>query len=179
MAKSVAALQAAGFRVIRVLTWSTSDRNLASITPTAACALGRGVAALSIPPCCAGDVSADALRLALSAVPVSAAAPPLDQSVAGRPSIPGSLYDAASRALRISVRGGHPRFAGPTWSYEGAAGACCSECGGELHVFRRPYDSAGRRYRYWGFVCPGCRRCFTLDEFDAASQKLLRSHVSP
>lgn len=170
--KSVAALDAAGFVVTRVIAWSTSGRNLAALPPTAGCVLGRAAAALTIPPCCPPDGDADELQSALSSVALSTHQRRSPMTAGG------SLYDAARHVLGVSVVGGHPRFAGPTWNYEGGAGMCCFECGEELQVFRRPYESAGKQYRYWGFVCPGCRRCFTLDEFDTASQKLLRSHAS-
>ena len=80
----------------------------------------------------------------------------------------------AQSVLGVTITGGPARFGEPTWTYEGGTKVVCCDCDGELHVFRRPYDSNGRQYRYWGFACPGCCGAFALDEFDTATQKRLK-----
>lgn len=87
---------------------------------------------------------------------------------------PGSLHDVAGRVLGKVVSGGPQRFSEPAWTHEGGSSVGCADCDGELHVFRRPYESAGKQYRYWGFVCSECAGCFTLDEFDSATQQMLK-----
>src|SRR5689334_10745130 len=61
----------------------------------------------------------------------------------------------------------HPRFAEPGWSYEEPVARLCPRCGGPLHSLRKPYESAGRTYRYVALVCPACPATFTLPEVGA------------
>lgn len=54
------------------------------------------------------------------------------------------------------------RFKEPGWSYQEEVSRLCPECGTSLHSLRRPYESAGRQYRYVAVVCPACPRAYTL-----------------
>src|SRR6266851_3956821 len=54
------------------------------------------------------------------------------------------------------------RLAEPGWSYEEPVPASCPACGFSLHCLRKPYESAGRQYRYVALVCPECPAAFTL-----------------
>ncbi|MDT9689884.1 DEAD/DEAH box helicase [Streptomyces sp. P9(2023)] len=55
-----------------------------------------------------------------------------------------------------------PRFAEPGWSYDEEVPSACPTCATRLHALRRPYESAGRVYRYVALVCPGCPAAYTL-----------------
>ncbi|MFE9479256.1 DEAD/DEAH box helicase [Streptomyces spororaveus] len=55
-----------------------------------------------------------------------------------------------------------PRFREPGWSYQEEVPRPCPDCGTPLHSLRRPYESAGRQYRYVAVVCPACPRAYTL-----------------
>ncbi|MFD8213583.1 hypothetical protein ACFV2U_07570 [Streptomyces sp. NPDC059697] len=54
------------------------------------------------------------------------------------------------------------RFTEPGWTYEGEVARPCPECDGRMHSLRRPYESAGRVYRYVAVVCPVCPAAYTL-----------------
>jgi helicase len=57
-----------------------------------------------------------------------------------------------------------PRLGEPGWSYEEPVPAECPRCGKPLHCLRKPYESAGKQYRYVALVCPGCPAAFTLPD---------------
>jgi helicase len=57
-----------------------------------------------------------------------------------------------------------PRLAQPGWSYEEPVPAECPRCRTPLHCLRRPYESAGKQYRYIALVCPSCPAAFTLPD---------------
>ncbi|WP_244283089.1 DEAD/DEAH box helicase [Streptomyces flavidovirens] len=54
------------------------------------------------------------------------------------------------------------RFREPGWSYQEQVLRSCPACETPLHSLRRPYESAGRQYRYVAVVCPACPRAYTL-----------------
>ncbi|MFE2941569.1 DEAD/DEAH box helicase [Streptomyces sp. NPDC059255] len=54
------------------------------------------------------------------------------------------------------------RFREPGWSYQEQVSRSCPTCDTPLHSLRRPYESAGRQYRYVSVVCPACPRAYTL-----------------
>ena len=59
------------------------------------------------------------------------------------------------------------RFAEPGWSYQEQVVRPCPRCGGPLYSLRKPYESAGRTYRYVALVCPACPATFTLADVGA------------
>ncbi|MFJ3633801.1 DEAD/DEAH box helicase [Streptomyces sp. NPDC090112] len=56
------------------------------------------------------------------------------------------------------------RFREPGWTYQEQLTQPCPACATSLHSLRRPYESAGRQYRYVAVVCPACPRAYTLAE---------------
>lgn len=48
------------------------------------------------------------------------------------------------------------------WTYEQPVDTPCPRCKGVLQTIRKPYESAGKLYRYIAFVCPQCPATFTL-----------------
>lgn len=69
-----------------------------------------------------------------------------------------------------------PRLAQPGWSYEEPVAAECPHCGRPLHCLRRPYESAGKQYRYVALLCPGCPAAFTLPDLGFKTyQDMMRS----
>ncbi|MFG2697204.1 DEAD/DEAH box helicase [Kitasatospora sp. NPDC048407] len=67
------------------------------------------------------------------------------------------------------------RFTEPGWTYQEQVPRPCPDCEGPLHSLRRPYESAGRQYRYTALVCPTCPRAFTLADLGVKTyDKLLR-----
>lgn len=54
------------------------------------------------------------------------------------------------------------RFREPGWSYQEQVPRPCPTCDTPLHSLRRPYESAGRQYRYVAVVCPACPHAYTL-----------------
>ena len=114
-------------------------------------------------------------------VPPSVTPPVRSIPAAPRPSppppVPASLHAVAQRVFGKVFTGGPQRFSEPTWTHEGGSSVGCVDCDGELHVFRRPYESAEKQYRYWGFACSECARCFTLDDFDSATQQRLKGEA--
>jgi len=52
----------------------------------------------------------------------------------------------------------------PGWSYESMVDVVCPRCHGALHTMRKPYESAGKTYRYVAVVCPACPASFTLPD---------------
>lgn len=80
--------------------------------------------------------------------------------------------DAGTTLLEITLSCFGVAFAGPGrfgqngWTYEGASEWPCPTCGVALHVARKPYESAGKTYRYWALLCPRCRRTWAPEELD-------------
>jgi helicase len=73
-----------------------------------------------------------------------------------------------------------PRLAEPGWSYEEPVPAACPRCGKPLHCLRKPYESAGKQYRYVALVCPDCPAAFTLPDLGfKAYQDMMRSARKP
>jgi hypothetical protein len=54
------------------------------------------------------------------------------------------------------------RLGEPGWSYDKPVPTLCPGCGSSLHCLRKPYESAGKQYRYVALVCPRCPAAFTL-----------------
>jgi len=54
------------------------------------------------------------------------------------------------------------RFDLPGWSYEQQVDTSCPQCESVLHTMRKPYESAGKIYRYVALVCPECPATFAL-----------------
>ena len=87
----------------------------------------------------------------------------------------GTLADEVAHVLGLRVDPRLRRFRQPGWSYEGFAGPVgCPQCGGSLHIFRKPYESAGKHYRYWAVVCASERIARDLDSLGPETTKALR-----
>lgn len=67
------------------------------------------------------------------------------------------------------------RFLEGDWTRQGLAPLTCEYCEHRLVVYRRPYQSAGKEYRYWGIVCLDCGTANGLDVYDAETKKAFRS----
>jgi helicase len=69
------------------------------------------------------------------------------------------------------------RFAEPGWTYqEQIPHRPCPACAGTLHSLRKPYESAGRTYRYVAVVCPSCPRAYTLADLGVKTYDKLLAH---
>jgi hypothetical protein len=79
----------------------------------------------------------------------------------------------AERGVTLTTQ--EDRFQQGQWTYQGLAPLVCEDCGGRLHVYRRPYQSSGREYRYWGIVCLACCSVSGLDIYDAQTKQAFRS----
>jgi ATP-dependent DNA helicase RecQ len=88
----------------------------------------------------------------------------------------GSVPEQVEALLGFQPLATHERFGEPGWIYEGCCGdvACASCRDTPLHVWRCPYQSGGKTYRYWGIVCMACRSIVDLSGFDNSAKKLLR-----
>ncbi|WP_459651503.1 DEAD/DEAH box helicase [Kitasatospora sp. Ki12] len=76
----------------------------------------------------------------------------------------------------LPVEGMLQRFTEPGWTYQEQLARPCPTCDQPLHSLRRPYESAGRQYRYVAIVCPACPRTYTLADLGAKTyDKLLRT----
>lgn len=71
-------------------------------------------------------------------------------------SVPGSVYALAERELRANVVGGPARFNDGGWEFQGLLAILCDECSSPLYALRKPYDVAGKSYRYWALLCRHC-----------------------
>ena len=72
------------------------------------------------------------------------------------------------------------RFKQEGWIYEGAREWPCPTCGGDLHVARKPYESAGKVYRYWALMCPRCRSVWAPQDLEPELRQLIyRSSPGP
>ncbi|MDO0911149.1 DEAD/DEAH box helicase [Streptomyces sp. DT2A-34] len=73
------------------------------------------------------------------------------------------------------------RFEQPGWTYEEAVKLPCPACEGEMHVLRKPYESAGKTFRYVAVVCPGCPLVYTLADLGLKNVEQLRkaTHAVP
>ncbi|WP_424185071.1 DEAD/DEAH box helicase [Actinokineospora sp. G85] len=56
----------------------------------------------------------------------------------------------------VELPRGRGRFGEDGWAYEHAVAFPCPVCTGELHTMRKPYQSAGKDYRFIAIVCPAC-----------------------
>jgi helicase len=75
-----------------------------------------------------------------------------------------SVADLAELRWGVRPAAAIERFDLPGWSYEGAVDVVCPRCHGVLHTMRKPYESAGKTYRYVAVVCPVCPASFTLPD---------------
>ncbi|GAA2309408.1 DEAD/DEAH box helicase [Streptomyces kunmingensis] len=71
------------------------------------------------------------------------------------------------------------RFTEPGWSYEEEVPRACPDCDSGLHALRRPYESAGRIYRYVAVVCPVCPAAYTLSDLGVKTYGALGGRASP
>ncbi|MGW0845944.1 DEAD/DEAH box helicase [Streptomyces sp. NPDC002787] len=67
------------------------------------------------------------------------------------------------------------RFTEPGWTYEEEVPRPCPECDGRLHSLRKPYESAGKVYRYVAVVCPVCPAAYTLADLGVKTYDKLRA----
>ena len=88
----------------------------------------------------------------------------------------GSVPEQVEALLGFQPLVTHDRFGEPGWIYEGCCGdvACASCRDTPLHVWRRPYQTGGKTYRYWAIVCTTCRTIVDLSGFDNSAKKSLR-----
>lgn len=77
-------------------------------------------------------------------------------SVPRQASVPGSVYALAERELHASVIGGPARFNDGGWEYQGLLAIVCEVCSSPLYALRKPYEVAGKPYRYWALICRHC-----------------------
>jgi hypothetical protein len=75
----------------------------------------------------------------------------------------------------VEVQSSEERFFQGEWVYQGRAPLTCEECRRRLYVYRRPYESGGKEYRYWGVVCVGCGTVNGLDVYDVVTRRAFRS----
>lgn len=66
------------------------------------------------------------------------------------------------------------RFEQPGWIYEESVKLPCPACRGEMHTLRKPYETAGKTFRYVAVVCPGCPHVYTLAELGLKNVAQLR-----
>jgi hypothetical protein len=79
--------------------------------------------------------------------------PPIRRPPAGEEPTPTAVFLPAVDKLGFAPVAHSERFTAPGWEYEGTPPLPCPECGGRLHVWRKPYESGGKAYRYWAIVC--------------------------
>ena len=73
-----------------------------------------------------------------------------------------TVADVAEQQWQVRPEPVTARFGTPGWSYERQVDVVCPRCHGALHALRKPYESAGKAYKYVAVVCPGCPATFTL-----------------
>jgi Nuclease-related domain/AAA domain len=86
-----------------------------------------------------------------------------------------SVAGVMAAVLGDAPTGGPARFGEPGWTYEGVlAPLTCETCGSAMHVCRKPYESAGRIYRYWAVTCAQCLTSRAPDQLTGELAKVLR-----
>jgi hypothetical protein len=85
-----------------------------------------------------------------------------------------TVADVAEAYWRVRPVAAIARFDLPGWSYEQQVDTRCPNCEGVLHTMRKPYESAGRTYRYVAIVCPRCPATFTLADLGLKTHADLR-----
>ncbi|HEX6878259.1 MAG TPA: NERD domain-containing protein [Nocardioidaceae bacterium] len=106
---------------------------------------------------------------------VTSAAAPLAADPTPDDAVEGTVHELMRAVLGAEPTGGPARFRQSGWAYEGThVGLSCATCASALHVCRKPYESAGRSYRFWALTCPTCLTSVTPDELPPDTQKLLR-----
>lgn len=86
-----------------------------------------------------------------------------------------SVHAVMAAVLGSTPTGGPARFHEPGWTYEGVlAPLTCETCGSAMHVCRKPYESAGRAYRYWAVTCAQCLTSRAPDQLGEDLGALLR-----
>jgi hypothetical protein len=79
--------------------------------------------------------------------------PPIRRPAPDEETTAAAVFLPAVNKLGIAPVARGERFAAPGWVYEGTPLIPCPECGGKLYVWRKPYESGGKAYRYWAVVC--------------------------
>jgi hypothetical protein len=106
---------------------------------------------------------------------VSSAAAPLTADTTSGAAVEGTVHELMRAVLGAEPAGGPDRFRHRGWIYEGThVGLTCAACASTLHVCRKPYESAGRTYRFWALTCPTCLTSGAPDDLPPDTQKLLR-----
>jgi hypothetical protein len=86
------------------------------------------------------------------------------------------VHELMRAVLGAEPAGGPDRFRHHGWTYEGIHfGLNCATCASTLHVCRKPYESAGRTYRFWALTCPTCLTSVAPDDLPPNTRKLLRT----
>ena len=107
---------------------------------------------------------------------VTSAAAPLPADPAPDGAVEGAVHELMRAVLGAEPTVGPARFRQSGWVYEGIhVGLNCPTCASALHVCRKPYESAGRTYRFWALTCPTCLTSVTPDDLPPDTQKLLRN----
>ena len=77
--------------------------------------------------------------------------------------------------FNVDVKLLNKRFSEDGWELEGESSAVCTDCdfGTRLLVFRKPYESSGKFYKYWCVVCLTCKEAAALRNYDDESRKLI------
>ena len=75
-----------------------------------------------------------------------------------------TVADLAEQLWHVRPESAIERFDQPGWSYEQQVDVVCPRCASVLHTLRKPYESAGKIYRYVAIVCPRCPATFTLPD---------------
>lgn len=86
------------------------------------------------------------------------------------------LPELVSRRLGFQPTWTEERFEDDGWVEEGRCETVpCWDCGHlGLDVWRKPYQSGGKEYRYWGVVCSQCKSIVDLQSFEASAKTELR-----
>ena len=107
---------------------------------------------------------------------VTSAAAPLATDPTPDDAVEGTVHELMRAVLGAEPTGGPARFRQSGWAYGGTrVGLNCATCASALHVCRKPYESAGRIYKFWALTCPTCLTSVTPDDLPPDTQKLLRN----
>ena len=86
-----------------------------------------------------------------------------------------TIPELVKSRFNIDVKLLNKRFNQDGWELEGESAVVCTDCdhGTRLVVFRKPYKSSGKFYKYWCVVCLTCKEAAALSNYDSESQKLI------
>jgi hypothetical protein len=86
-----------------------------------------------------------------------------------------TIPELVKSKFNVDVKLLNRRFSGDGWELEGESSAVCTDCdfGTRLLVFRKPYESSGKSFKYWCVVCLTCKEAAALRNYDADSRKLI------